>query len=98
MTGQLSRLVEAGIQLLPVDGVTSHFVFERDGFVALVERKGEAFGGIGTPGLLTEHGIAMLIWRGGKAFFVAKGHEQAAADAQVEAIRKFSADLTRALS
>ncbi len=98
MTGKLIRLVEAGIQLLPVESVSSHFVLERDGFVALVERKGDQFGGIGAPGLLTDHGIAMLIWRGEKAFFVAKGHQREATAAQVDNLRKFSADLTRALS
>ena len=98
MTGKLIRLVEAGIQLVPVDGVSSHFIFERDGFVALVERKDDDFGGIGAPGLLTDDGIAMLVWRGEKAFFVVKGHEQEATAAEVGALRKFSSDLTRALS
>ena len=97
MTAKLERLVEAGIQLVPAEGVSTHFVFLRGEFVALVERKGDGFGGIGAPGLLTGHGIAMLVWRGGKAYFVTKGHEQEAGADQVEALRSFSADLSYAL-
>jgi|SRR3954453_23088456 len=98
MTQQLERLVAAGIQLLPVVEISNHYVFERDGFVALVERRGEGFGGIGSAGRLTEKGIAPLVLRGDGAFFVAKGLEQAASPEQVEQIRRFQADLKFALS
>ena len=97
MTTTIERLAEAGIQLLPAVELSTHYVFERDGFVALVERKGEGFGGIGAPGLLTDHGVAMLIWRGERAFFVSKGHEREASSVEVGALRSFGADLARAL-
>jgi len=70
----------------------------RDGFVAFVERKAADFGNIGAPGLMTEKGFAALIWRGGKAYFIARGFEQAATDEQVQKIRGFTGDLERALS
>src|SRR3954471_24147854 len=98
MTEKLERLVAAGIQLLPVVEITNHFVFERDGFVALVERRGEGFGGIGSAGLLTPKGIAPLVLRGNAAYFIAKGFEQPASAEETEKIRQFQADLTYALS
>ena len=98
MTEKLERLVAAGIQLLPAVEITNHFVFERDGFVALVERRGNGFGGIGSAGRLTEKGIAPLVVRGEASYFVAKGYEQLASLDEVEQIRRFQADLKFALS
>jgi hypothetical protein len=98
MEAVLQRLVDAKIQLLPTTQISTHFVFERDGFVSLVERKDNAFGRVGTPGLLTEKGFSALIWRGENAFFIGKGTEQAATADQVELIRRFAADLELALS
>ncbi len=98
MTEKLERLVAAGIQLLPTVEITNHYVFERDGFVALVERNGEGFGGIGSAGRLTEKGIAPLVLRGASSFFVAKGLEQPATAEEVDQIRRFQADLKYALS
>jgi len=60
---QFERLAAAEIQLLPVPEVTTHFVFEREGCVVLVERRGEGFGSIGSPGLLTAGGFAALVTR-----------------------------------
>ena len=98
MTDKLEKLVAAGIQLLPVVEISTHFVFERDGFVALVERRAEGFGGIGSAGMLTEKGIAPLIRRGEQSYFVAKDFEQRAEAAEVEKIRRFQADLQNALN
>ena len=92
----LERLASAGIQLLPA-ALASHLVFERNGFLCLVERAGDGFGHIGTPGLMTEKGFAALVWRGDAAWFVGKGFEQPAAPGQVEEIRAFAADLQAAL-
>ena len=65
--------------------------------MSLVERTAAGLGGIGAPGLLTERGVAMLVWRGEQAFFVVKDWEQEAVPAQVEALRRFAADLEEAL-
>jgi len=97
VSDRLEKLQAAGIQIISA-GVTSHFILERDGFVAFVERKGDEFGNIGAPGLMTEKGFAALVWRGGTAYFIARGFEQSATDEQVEKIRTFAGDLERALS
>jgi hypothetical protein len=96
VTEILEKLVAANIQLIPSE-VSSHFVFERDGFVAFVERREDAFGNIGAPGLMTERGYSALVWRGDEAFFVGKGFEQPASADQVQKIRAFAADLESAL-
>jgi 5-keto 4-deoxyuronate isomerase len=92
----LEKLAAAGIQIVPAE-ITSHFILERDGFVAFVERREQGFGNIGAPGLMTEHGYAALIWRGDQALFVGKGFQQAASPEQVEKIRAFASDLAAAL-
>jgi hypothetical protein len=91
------KLVAAGIQMIPAE-ITSHFILERDGFVSFVERRENAFGNIGTPGLITDRGFAALIWRGDQAFFVGKGFEQPASPDQVQKIRAFASDLASALA
>jgi hypothetical protein len=97
VTEVLERLAAAGIQLLPTVEITTHYVFERDGFVALVERTPEGFGGIGSPGLLTGRGFAALIRRGDRSYFVGKDFEQESSPEQVESILRFSTDLRAAL-
>jgi hypothetical protein len=92
----LERLAAAGIQIIPAE-ITSHFILERDGFVSFVERRDDAFGNIGTPGLMTERGFAALMWRGDQAFFVGKGFEQPASTDEVQKIRAFATDLANAL-
>jgi hypothetical protein len=98
MLEQIEKLAAAGIELIPAADVTTHFIFQRDGFVALVERREEGFGAIGTAGLLAGPGMAPLVDRGGRLLFVAKGFEQEATPEQVDALRRFSADLKQALS
>ena len=92
----LEKLAAARIQIIPAE-ITSHFILERDGFVSFVERREQAFGNIGAPGLMTERGFAALLWRGDQAFFVGKGFEQPATAQQVEKIRAFASDLAAAL-
>lgn len=99
MIEKLEKLVAAGIELIPATEVTTHFIFQRDGFVALVERRGDGFGGVGASGLLTEKGgLAPLVWRGDQAFFVGRAFEQQASDAEIAKLRAFSRDLSGAIS
>ena len=94
----IERLSSAGFQLLPALQISTHYVLERDGFLALVERRpDEGFGNAGAPGLLLDGSFAVLIWKEGAPFFVAKGREQPATPEQVAALRSFDADLRRAL-
>ncbi len=96
MIAVLEKLAAAGIQILPAD-MTTHFILERGGYVALVERKDDGFGGIGAPGLLTDRGLAVLVWRGGEPFFVGRGYETSATTGQVSEVRGFADDLKGAL-
>jgi hypothetical protein len=94
----LQRLVAANIQLLPLTQIERHWVFERDGFISLVERTSEnGFGQIGSAGLLTEQGMAALVQRGNRYFFIAKGFALEATVEQVSALRRFATDLEVAL-
>ena len=98
MTDKFQKLVDANIELLPIPEITTHFVFHRDGFAALVDRVQDGFGRVGTAGLLTERGIAPVIWKQGLAFFVLKDFEQPASLGQVAEIRSFQRDLEDALA
>jgi hypothetical protein len=95
---KFERLIAVRIQLLPTVEVAKHFVFERDGYIALVERRDAGFGGIGAAGMLADGGFAALVHRDDGAFFVGKGFEKLATDEQVQGVRAFQADLERALS
>lgn len=99
MTRHLELLSQLGIEPLQVPGRDSHTFFIRDRFAALVERTRDgAFGRIGTAGCMTERGLAMLMWREGKAYFVAKGGAEAeAVDEDVTALRALMTDLERVL-
>ncbi len=95
----LEKLAAASIQLLPLTQMERHWVFERDGFISLVERtRDNGFGRIGSPGLLTERGMAVLVKRGPDMIFAAKGLEVPATAEQVETMRRFSRDLEEALA
>jgi hypothetical protein len=99
MIEKLEKLVAAGIELIPAVEVTTHFIFQRDGFVALVERREEGFGGVGTSGLLTEQGgLAPLVWRGDQAYFVGRGFEKPASAEDVSKLRAFASDLKTAIA
>jgi hypothetical protein len=94
----LEKLAGAGINLLPID-LDRHFLFERDGFVALVERRrGDSFGNVGAAGLLTETGLAPLVWRGEVPAFAGKSGERPATPEQVDTLRRFQRDLEGALT
>jgi hypothetical protein len=75
-----------------------HYLLVRENLAALVERAADGFGSIGSTGIMTENGLAYLVWREGRPFLVGKGGESAAAAAEVEAIHQFSEDLKAALA
>ena len=90
------RLANLNIQLL--SEAKGHSLFGRGNLVALVERNQGGFGSIGSTGVMTENGLAYLVWRGGRALLVGRSGEVAAAPSQVQEIRQFSDDLKSALS
>ncbi|HUJ50195.1 MAG TPA: hypothetical protein VLW25_08340 [Bryobacteraceae bacterium] len=97
MSARIESLAAAGFQIVPAD-ITSHFIVERDGFVAFIERRENNFGNIGSPGAMTERGFAALVWRGEQAFFVGKGFEQPAMAKEIQRLRAFARDLEQALA
>ncbi|MGB9611755.1 MAG: hypothetical protein ACPL7M_12345 [Bryobacteraceae bacterium] len=95
---KLERIAALDIGLIPAAGISTHFVFERGGFVVLVERRGMDFGGIGSPGKLVEgHGFAALVRRGGQDWFVARGAQWPATPEEAAAARKLFTDLKAVL-
>jgi hypothetical protein len=98
LLAKLQRIAEAGIELLPVAEAPNHFVFTRDGMAVLVERRGGGFGGIGSPGRITERGFEPMVFAGGRQAFVFKGREEAATAVEADAARRLLADLKPALS
>jgi hypothetical protein len=63
-----------------------------------VDRVHDSFGKVGTAGLLTERGIAPVMWRHEQAFFVLKDFEEPATSDQIAQIRSFQRDLEAALA
>jgi hypothetical protein len=98
LLAQLERIAAAGIQLLPTPELPRHFVFERAGCAVLVERRDNEFGGIGSPGALTERGFEALVERPGGPAFVFKGDERPATPEQAETARALLRDLRQALN
>jgi len=86
----VSRLEDLNIRLMVEGPAVS--IYMRDNCVAAVG------GTQGSTGIMTEQGLAYLVWREGQPFLAAKGSETPATPEQVEAIRKFSEDLNTALS
>lgn len=97
MIRQLERLQELGIEAAVIEEMPRHVIFARAGFAALVERTESGFGRVGAAGMMTPHGLAQLVWRAGRPYFVGKGGEQPASEEQVAALRGFASDLERTL-
>ena len=97
--GKLERLAAARIQLVPSE-LSGYFVFERDGFVCLVEKTREGgFGGIGSVCRLVEEGFATVLWSGAGAYYVQKGGRRLEATSEeIGQLRGFSSDLRAALA
>ena len=86
----MSRLDDLGIRKMVEGPVVSLYV--RGNCVAAVG------GTQGSTGLMTESGLAYLVWRDGMALLSSKGSEVPATPEQVEEIRKFTEDLKSVLS
>jgi hypothetical protein len=95
---KLEALAAADIELVPMAQVPHHFVFAREGFAALVEKRGQGFGQVGSAGMVTDGGFQALVWRDEAAFFVARGVENPATPEQIESLRAFDKDLRAALA
>jgi hypothetical protein len=90
-----ARLAACEIQLA---AQTKNFcMFFRGNCVALVQCVDDQFTSIGSSGILTENGLAYLVWIDSKAMLSSHGNQVAADDQQVEEIRRFSTTLKDAL-
>jgi hypothetical protein len=87
----VSRLDDLNIRLMVAGPAVSIYV--RDNCMAAVGGTDNQ----GSTGMMTEQGLAYLVWRDGLPYLSAKAGETPATPEQVEAIRKFSQDLNDAL-
>ena len=94
----MSRLQDLNIRLVVEGPAVS--IYMRDNCIAAVGgiHRGGPRGNQGSTGMMTEQGLAYLVWRGGRPYLAAKGGETPASPEQVEIIRRFSEDLKTALS
>jgi hypothetical protein len=90
-----ARLQECDILLAAQ--TMEYCVFVRGNCVALAQSAEERFTSVGSSGMTTDNGLSYLVWRDGVPWLSAHGSEVAAEAEQVEAIRRFSADLKMAL-
>jgi hypothetical protein len=85
----------AACDILMAAQARDYCMFVRGNCVALVQSAGERFTSIGSSGMLTEKGLAYLVWNDGKAMLSSHGSQVEAGAGQVNAIREFSEDLKR---
>jgi hypothetical protein len=91
-----ARLADLNIQLAAQ--ARDYCLFVRGACLALAQCAGESFTSIGASGMMTENGIAYLVWREGLAVLAAHGgHEQPATQEELETIRRFSEDVKSVL-
>jgi hypothetical protein len=90
----VSRLEDLNIHRM-VEG-PAYSIYVRDNCIGVVG--GASGANQGSTGLMTEQGLAYLLWRDGQPYLAAKSGETPATPEQVETIRKFSEDLNSALS
>ncbi|MEI9973300.1 MAG: hypothetical protein WDO73_15405 [Ignavibacteriota bacterium] len=92
MTAEIAeRLAACDIQMAAQ--AKDYSMFVRGNCVALVQTVDDRFTSIGSSGMLTENGLAYLVWVDGKAMLSTHGSQVAADTEQVDAIRRFSEDL-----
>ena len=96
MTPEIAaRLAECDIQLAAE--AQGYCMFVRGNCMALVHFAGDRFTSLGSSGILTENGLAYLVWADGKAMLSSHGNQREADAGQVEEIQKFSQDLKNLL-
>ena len=68
-------------------------IYGRDECVAVVHFTQAGDASIGSSGIMTEQGVAYLVWRDGAPKLSAKGAELPASAEQVQALQAFARDL-----
>src|ERR1039458_8000193 len=94
----VSRLQDLNIRLMVEGPAVSIYV--RGDCIAAVGRAQDSGPGTnqGSTGMMTDQGLAYLVWRDGRPYLAAKSGETPATPEQVEIIRRFSQDLSNALT
>jgi hypothetical protein len=87
----------AACDILMAAQAPDYCMFVRGNCVALAQTAAERITSLGSSGVMTEQGLAYLVWRDGAPWLCSHGNEVAAGAEQVDAIRKFSEDLKMAL-
>ena len=87
-----AHLAALGIQVAAE--TPAHYLLTRDNLIALLEHTTLI---AGSTGMLTDQGLAYLIWHDSQPYLKSKSAEIAATEEQVTAIRQFSRDLQSAL-
>jgi hypothetical protein len=90
-----ARLEACGI--LMAAQARDYCMFVRGNCAALVQGTDDGFTSIGSSGMMTETGLAYLVWHDGKAALSSHGKQVEATAEQVETIRRFSEDLKKIL-
>ena len=85
----------AACDILTAAQAGDYCMFVRGNCMALVQTAGGRFTSAGSSGMVTENGLAYLVWNDGKPMLASHGSQVEADAEQVEAIRKFSEDLKR---
>ena len=83
-----ARLADSAIEMAAQ--AREYSLFVRGNCLALVKVEDGRFVSLGSSGILTENGIAYLVWVEGKAMLSSHGSQVEAVPEQVDAIRDFS--------
>jgi hypothetical protein len=88
-----ARLEACGI--LMAAQARDYCMFVRGNCAALAQGAEDGITSIGSSGIMTEIGLAYLVWHDGKAMLSSHGNQVEATAEQVEIIRRFSEDLKK---
>jgi hypothetical protein len=92
-----ARLQQLQIQVM-VDAAAFCVLAREECIVVAPREPNGEFGSLGSTGLMTENGLAYLVWRDGSPWLVTHGaREVPATPEQVEKIQRFSGDLKTAI-
>ena len=90
---QLQQLVEAGFTLEAFERFPRSLGVVKGDCIALVEPTPEGLKMVGTPGWRMGEVMGLLVTKGGRKVFQAKGEIQEATPERVEALARFRAEL-----
>ena len=95
MTPEISARLDA--VEIEVGGEGEYVMLTRSLCVAIARRTPDGLS-LGSSGIMTERGLAYLVWREGRPLLASKGAEVEAPPEQLAELRKFSEDVKSALT